>query len=125
MEFQQPLFIDTRNQTINLSEGGISRSEDGVGRVSGRHEGQDIRIVVDKIAQNPKVMTNTGLHVGIVCIRISGLCSGTKITVCSSLRTTSVGTKAIVVEVITFVFRSSASVEGDTSLPGYGRQECR
>jgi hypothetical protein len=126
VEFQKSLRTDSGDQTIDLREGSISRGEDGVGRVAGRHEGLDIIIIINKITKNPEVVTNTRLQVLISRSIIRCCGTGTKITICTSQTHTLAITEVGIVECVTNVFTSSTAVEGDTSLSidRSGRQEC-
>ena len=78
MKFQESLLIDSRDQTIDLSEGSVGRSENGVRRVSSRHEGLDIWVSVNKVTQSTEGMSNSRLHVSVGAISFS---TSTKVTV--------------------------------------------
>ena len=81
VNFQKSLGVDSAKDSVNLGEGGVGRSEDGVGRVTGRHEGQDIRILVDEITENSEIVTNTGIDVAVGSGISSGGGTGAKVTI--------------------------------------------
>jgi hypothetical protein len=103
VEFQKSLRTDSGDQTIDLREGSISRGEDGVGRVAGRHEGLDIRIIIDKITENSEVVSNTRINIFVSSSIINGCGTGTKITVCTSLGTISICSEFIFVLCVSWI----------------------
>ena len=81
MELQEFLLIDSRDQTIDFREGGIGRSEHGVGRSSGRHKSRHIGVSVDNIAESSERMSNSRSNIYIIGSATGILGTGTKITV--------------------------------------------
>lgn len=116
VKFQKSLFVDSAKDSVNLGEGGVGRSEDGVGRVTSRHEGQDIRLLVDEITENSEIVTNTGIDVGVSGGITSGGGTGAKVTISTSGGTTSASSETGLGGTSTNITGQFTSVEADVSL---------
>jgi hypothetical protein len=121
VKFQESLGVDSVEDTVNLGKGSVGRGEDGVGRVTGRHESQDIRILIDEITENSEVVTNTGIEISISSGVGGSSGTGAKVTVSTSAGTTLSSIETVLAGASTNIFGQFTSVEGDASLPGNGR----
>lgn len=121
VKFQKSLAVDSAKDSINLGEGGVGRSEDGVGRVTGGHEGLDILMFIDEITENSEIVANTGIDVGVSSgVRGSGG-TGAKVTVSTSGGTTSASSETALGSSSTRIRGQFTSVEADVGLSGDSR----